>query len=278
MAVNGDKYDSIYTGEQIDNAVGKVIEAETEGGVVSHADLDDYVSSNFIANATVSGGATGNPQVNITKSGNAGQTVLHFEFVNIKGLTGDTGATGATGTTPNLTVNASADNAVGTPGVTVTKSGTLENPIFSFAFTNLKGEKGDTGNDGVSPLVNATATVSNTTGTPGVTVTKSVSGNTTTFNFAFTNIKGEKGDKGDDGVVAARYVKTITSSNWSGSSAPYTYTIPATTHLKGKNCSVQIKDSSTGEVYSTTILIAPSTGNVTIKSNVKIGLIIEIFS
>ena len=52
---------------------------------------------------------------------------------------------GATGATPNITAVATVDEHVGTPSVTVTKTGTDENPTLTFAFANLKGEKGDTG-------------------------------------------------------------------------------------------------------------------------------------
>ena len=47
--------------------------------------------------------------------------------------------------------------------------------------------------------ITATATVDNTTGTPGVTVTADGSA----LNFAFTCIKGEKGDKGTTGATGA---------------------------------------------------------------------------
>ena len=56
-----------------------------------------------------------------------------------KGEKGDTGAT------PDISATASISGGVGTPGVTVTRSGTDEEPILAFAFSNLKGEKGDTG-------------------------------------------------------------------------------------------------------------------------------------
>ena len=48
--------------------------------------------------------------------------------------------------------------------------------------------------------VTATATVSNTTGVPSVTVDKQVDGDDVNFEFQFSNIKGEQGERGIQGV------------------------------------------------------------------------------
>ena len=66
--------------------------------------------------------------------GNDGTTVL---------LTYACDLNGPVGPTPVITAAATVGEQVGTPAVTVVKTGTDENPVFTFNFTNLKGEPGD---------------------------------------------------------------------------------------------------------------------------------------
>lgn len=104
----------------------------------------------------------------VTNTGTNTDPVFHLFIPR-----GATGATGQTGPTPNITMSATVDANTGTPSVTVTKSGTAENPVYTFTFTNLKGQTGATGQtgpagaDGVSPSV----TIASITGGHRVTIT-----------------------------------------------------------------------------------------------------------
>ena len=95
-------------------------------------------------------------------------------------------------------MTATVDDNVGTPTVTVTKLGPVENPTFQLNFQNLKGADG-IGGTGVTPNITMEATVDNNTGTPSVDVSKSGTNENPSFTFNFQNLKGSKGDKGDNG-------------------------------------------------------------------------------
>ena len=129
-------------------------------------------ASDLDADATIDN-TTGTPSVEVTKTTDEQNvTTLHFAFHNLKGeqgvqgeqgiqgiqgeqgVQGETGATGATGATPSITMTASVDANVGTPSVSVYKTGTDENPLFNFAFSNLKGETGASGSKSHYDLAN----------------------------------------------------------------------------------------------------------------------------
>lgn len=80
-----------------------------------------------------------------------GNVIDAGEFIVPQGEKGDKGDKGDAGITPNIISSATVDNTVGTPTVTVTKGGTAANPVFTFAFSGIKGNQGvqgDTGSQG----------------------------------------------------------------------------------------------------------------------------------
>ena len=114
---------------------------------------------------------------------------LRSNSVSIKGEKGDKGNTGMT---PNITASATVNSSIGTPAVSVSKSGTTENPRFSFAFRNLKG------NTGATPNISASADVDANVGTPSVSVSRTGSNEYPNLAFSFRNLKGDQGETGPE--------------------------------------------------------------------------------
>ena len=54
--------------------------------------------------------------------------------------------------TPSITAEATVDDTSGTPNVSVSKSGEDSSPVFTFAFTGLKGAPGEDGESGIASV------------------------------------------------------------------------------------------------------------------------------
>ena len=105
------------------------------------------------------------------------------------------------------------------------------------------GPQGEPGKDGTSAtIIGATASIDETSGTPSVTVTNGGTESARSFNFAFTNLKGDKGDTGDTGpagpqgdaatvtigtvTTGAPGTNAIVTNSGTTSEAVFNFTIP----------------------------------------------------
>lgn len=193
------QYNSNYTGQQIDAAVEK---ANTAIQTITAA-----AGSNI--------GSVGTPSVTASTSNNA--TTLTFNYLKgAKGDKGDTGSNGSNGTngTSAYWFSGTAVTGTATSGISATVSGskagdmylnTSTYNVYKATAANTWGYicniKGAGGSSGTTPSITASATVDNNTGTPSVNVTKSGTDAAPTFAFAFTNIKGAKGDPGQNATT-----------------------------------------------------------------------------
>lgn len=160
----------------------------------------------------------GDPSVDV-EVGKAtdGGVKLTFSFKNIKGQPGADGSNGSDGSDgadgKSITkVIATVDENTGIPSVEAnTTDGIDGQKELTLTFKNLKGEPGKDGEPGATgnpgkdgtdgkSVTTATATIDNATGTPEVTVnvTDGEDGQKK-LEFAFRNLKGNTGEKGDQG-------------------------------------------------------------------------------
>ena len=146
------------------------------------------------------------------------------------GEKGDKGDKGDTGQTPDISINATVNNSVGTPAVSIEKTGTLENPVFNLSFENLKGEqgvqgeRGEQGVAGTNGIDGKSATIAIgtvTTVSPDTPASVTNTGTETDAVFNFGIPKGENGIPLEELEKIA--IKTTIEGNpaMSGSSAEW---------------------------------------------------------
>lgn len=148
------------------------------------ASQSEQNASTSETNASNSASAAYTSETNASNSASA----AHTSEVNASNSAGDAntaklGAEAAQQKIENMTASASQLPEGSTPTVTKSEVGGVVNLAFGIP-------KGDTGNDGVTPNINVTASVDGTTGTPTVTVTRTGTTENPSFDLAFTGLKG----------------------------------------------------------------------------------------
>jgi hypothetical protein len=117
--------------------------------------LDKYYAQNkdlinkqvFVVGTVTTNTLDANQQASVAVEQSAvadgnGNYPTNFTFSIPQGIQGTQGEVGET---PDVSAVAEVNNTVGTPSVEVEKSGTKENLVFNFKFSNIKGQKGDSG-------------------------------------------------------------------------------------------------------------------------------------
>lgn len=274
--------------DRIKNAKSSIKSAiESKGVQVGDESLPEYANLindivqgiTGIGNPTVTvDNTTGTPSATVTASGPDDAKVFAFSFSGLKGETGEQGPQGQqgiqgpqgsrgdigpqgpkgdTGATPNIEVSATVDGNIGTPSVTVSKSGTDEEPLFAIAFKNIKGAtgaqgpKGDTGPQGeqgpqgIQGLKGETGATPDfsignvSTGTEGSSASATITGtaDSPVLNLTIprgnTGAQGPQGEKGDTGAQGPQGATGATPTITMSASVDANVGTPSVTVTKG---------------------------------------------
>lgn len=116
-----------------------------------------------------------------------------------------------------------------------------------------KGEPGINGKNGTTPVITANATISNTSGSPAVKVTKTGNHESPSFLFEFSGLKGEPGKQGTQGIPGVKGDKGEPGTNGKDGKTP---AIEATATIANTTGAPSVKVTKSENTDSTSFSFA----------------------